>query len=62
MPRILFDDVLDKEVLDIMKAWKKAGLRNVSKPDVIRTLLYKYREDAYTVPQRLPHSKKVRIK
>ena len=58
MGRVHFDDALDKEIELIMNAWKRAGLKNVKKPDVIRTLLNQYREDSYTLPKRLPRSKK----
>jgi len=62
MARVHFDDALDKEIEMIMNAWKRAGLKNVSKPDVVRTLLNNYREDAYIMPTRLPRSKKVILK
>ena len=62
MSRPHFDEALDKEIEEIMKAWKKAGFRNIKKPDVVRTLLNKYKEDSYAIPYRLPRSKKVMLK
>ena len=62
MSRVHFDEALDKEIELIMKAWKRAGLKNIKKPDVIRTLLNEYREEAYTKPKRLPRSKRVVLK
>jgi len=62
MVRVHFDEALDKEIESIMNAWKRAGLKNVKKPDVVRTLLNEYRENVYTMPKRLPRSKKVVLK
>jgi len=62
MVRVHFDDALDKEIEMIMNAWKRAGLKNIKKPDVVRTLLNQYKEDTYKIPTRLPRSKKVILK
>ena len=52
------DDKMDKDIKQIMNIWRSKGLKKpLSKPEVIRIMLERYKEDGYSVPKRKPKSK-----
>lgn len=59
--RYLIDEPLDKEVEQFRRFWRSIGMKNVSKTDVIRMLVYKYKDENLntktTLPIRKPKSK-----
>lgn len=59
--RVKLDDPLDREIEHIINSWKNYGMKNIKKPDVIRMMLRKYKEDLAATPKRLPKSKKWQI-
>lgn len=52
--KVRFDDEMDKQMNEILTAWRSAGVKNISKPDVIRIFIKKYKDDAMMIPHRKP--------
>jgi len=50
--KVEIDDKLDKEIKTIQLAWKSAGFSNVTRPDVLRVLIKRYKDDDLMYPRR----------
>jgi len=57
---INIDEQLDIEISNIVKTWSDNGFKNVKKPDVLRLLIKKYKEQLI-FPVRKKKSKKWEI-
>jgi len=49
MGRIWCDEPLEKEIKEIMEQFRKKGFKNIKKPDVIRLLVGKYKENSQNI-------------
>ena len=59
MGRIFCDGMLEKDIQEIMDNLRRKGFKNIKKPDVIRLLVGKYKEERSKVKlKRKPKSKK----
>ena len=63
--RIAIDNELDKEVEQFRRVWKNMGLKNITKTDVVRMLVNKYKQESLSnveiSPIRKPKSKEWHI-
>lgn len=59
--KITVDDKLDNEIDNIKLAWRKFGFNNVSKAEIIRLMVQRYKENGEIYPYKPPKSPRWRL-